>query len=331
VAALRRLRPRCDPRGRLAANRGPLLGSRGAPRTRTRSRRGGHGFPPGPRGVSTPDGHPRNRASRTALAARGPSMRFRTPSEAHRNTAAPSRRPVARQSDDASSPGLPGPTTRAETADPSPAAPPGSAACHVRGLATSLAASTTVPAGALRRRSVPRLHPSRRSPRSDGYPSRDPCPPALRRAVSPRPHEGVRARWATGLRARCELVLPPSKGTARRCLPGLHPSRAFPPPVPAPRGCAESPLLRFRAVASPSACVSGFRVTEGSVGPSRGYRLSWGSLTLRPSRRRGDRNGKRAHGFTSRLRPLEAVRTDPSLLVATRRGLSPPPGPAVLR
>lgn len=237
----------------------------------------------------------------------------------------------SRSSDGASSPGLSRLTTRTGAADPSPAWPPGDAACHVRGLATSIAACTADPAGALRHRSVHRLHPSRRSPRSDGYPSRGPCPPAVPRLGSRRLHEGARRRAASGLRSRTELVRRGSERAACRGLPGLRPSRAFTPGAPAPRGSAESPLSRLDGRASSTVGVPGSPGTSGTVDPSRGYRLSWGLLTLRPSRRHEDRDGGRAHGFASRHESLQSFRAVPCPLVVTRPGLAPRPGVAVHR
>jgi hypothetical protein len=96
-----------------------------------------------------------------------------------RSIAAPPHRPAdpkAGTSDDASSPGLSRRTTRDETADPHDRGASGPAACRVRGLVTPIAASTTVPPDAFRRRSVHRLAPARRSPRADRGPSRSPRP-----------------------------------------------------------------------------------------------------------------------------------------------------------
>jgi hypothetical protein len=107
-----------------------------------------------------------------------------------RPIAAPPHRPAdpkAGSSDDASSPGLPCRTTRDGTADPRDRGASGPAACRVRGLSTPLAASTTIPPDALRRRSARRLAPSRPSPRADRSPSRGSLPSwrCSRRFASP--------------------------------------------------------------------------------------------------------------------------------------------------
>ncbi len=289
--------------------------------------------PPDPHGVSTPSGYPRHRASRGSSDSRGPSMRSIASSEVHRNTTAPSRWHCSPPSDDASFPGLLCLTTRAGMADPLPARPPGHAACHVRGLGTSLAASTTIPAGASRRRSVLRLHPSRRSPRTDGYPSRDPCPRALGLGVSPRAVVHGRAlvmgfRASFPVRARSAAV---SGGRRADAFLGFPPPERSLPRVPAPRGCAELPLLRFSGRALRPACVPGSSVTGGSVGPSRDYLLSWGlsPCDRRDATRTETESGRMdsPHGSNA----LHAARADPSSLVATRPGLASRPGAAVHR
>jgi len=66
---------------------------RGASRTRIRPASGGHWFPPGPYGVSTPFGLLPGRTTQPDRSGRGPPVRFRFPSEAHRSTPAPSRGP----------------------------------------------------------------------------------------------------------------------------------------------------------------------------------------------------------------------------------------------
>lgn len=205
------------------------------------------------------------------------------------------------------------------------------AACRVRGFGTPIAASTTVPLGALRRRSVLRLHPSRFSPRSDGYPSRDPCPRAVLRVDSPR-SPGERAD-ASGFRAsypdRARAAAGPPKGPERRCLPGLVPSRVFPPPVPAYR--FQSRSLPSRAFGRRDVKVRRRHRVFGYGG--MGWSLSGlptllGFLTLRPSRRRSVRRGERAHGFASRIESVASVsnRSVPSR-ERTSRGVSPGPAP----
>lgn len=153
-----------------------------------------------------------------------------------RSIATPPHRPAGPKtdpSDDASSPGLSCRATRAGTADPRSAGPPGPAACRVRGLSTPSAASTTVPPDALRRRSVHRLHPPRPSPRVDRAASRRPLPSwrCSRRFASP-PGERADAvdfRASIPARIRTDHRIP--KDPARRCLLGLRPPERSPPPT----------------------------------------------------------------------------------------------------
>jgi len=114
------------------------------------------------------------------------------------------------------------------------------------------------------------------------------CPRGVARVDSPRP-PGERAD-AVGFRAsipaRMRSVRRIPKDPARRCLPGLHPPEPSPPPSWGSRFSSRGlPSHALGGVASRPTCVSGSCGTEGSVGPSRGYRLSWGSP---PCDRRGD-------------------------------------------
>jgi len=120
-------------------------------------------------------------------------------------------------------------------------------ACRVRGFFTPCAASTADPPGARRRRSVHGLLPSRPSPRTDGYPSRGPCPRVVARVESPR------SPWGADGRGRLQGLVPGASSCgsalsgARRCLPGVSPSRAFPPSVPASALVAGPPPPRGAA------------------------------------------------------------------------------------
>jgi len=208
-----------------------------------------------------------------------------------RSIATPPHRPAdprAGTSDDASFPGLSCRTTRAGTADPRTAEPPGPAACRVRGLATPCAASTTVPPDALRRRSVRRLHPPRPSPRVDRASSRRPLPSwrCSRRFASP-PWGACGRGRLQGLDPGANAFGPPGPEGPDASLPSwASPSRAFPPSVLGRRFSSRSlPSHALGGLASRPTCVSGSCGTEGSVGPSRGYRLSWVSS---PCDRRGD-------------------------------------------
>ena len=153
----------------------------------------------------------------------------------HTRTVPGSRRTLA--TDDASFPGLPCSTAHDGTADPLAGRGFRPRAYRVRGLVTSFAASTTVPSGALRRPSAHELHPSRPSPRVDRAPFRETLAlVTLRTSWSPRsPVEQDGRRRLQGLDPDVELVPEPPCGSSSRCLLGVHPSRALPPPVPRER------------------------------------------------------------------------------------------------
>jgi hypothetical protein len=143
-----------------------------------------------------------------------------------------------------------------------------------------------------RRRSAPGLRPSRRSPRRGVCPSRDHGPPGVRALL--------RERASPGLRPRDESVLhrtPEEPG--RRCLLGIHPSRALSPAARAPalaRGRPSRPWVVRRPV-SPGP--QGF-----ANRPNRLARLGLPALlgfgTLRPSQRSVHGAWRRAYGFASR-------------------------------
>jgi len=212
----------------------------------------------------------------------------------------------------------------------------GPTACRVRGLATSFATSTPVPARALRPPSVHGLSPSRCSPRADPAPSREPLPScrSARRFASLlkvradafgfRALPGVELVRTTGpSRARTVASMPPWRSSLQSVLP-LRPRERI--------GSRPLPPHALGGLTSRPACISRYCGSKGSVGPSRGYRLSWGLLTLRPSRHRVGTRGGLAHGFASdgrrciRLAAGEKPsRRDPTEL------LRAPPGAAVLR
>jgi hypothetical protein len=127
-----------------------------------------------------------------------------------RSIAAPPHRPADREagtSDDASSPGLPCRTTHDGAADPHLVGLPAPRRA-ASGVSTPIAASTTVPPGALRHRSVPRLPPARRSPRADRDSFRSPLPSwrCSRRFASP-PWGACGRGRLQGLDPGVELVL----------------------------------------------------------------------------------------------------------------------------
>jgi len=116
-------------------------------------------------------------------------------------------------------------------ADPlSLAVDPSTTACHVRGLITSFAASTTDPPGArgagasmgFALQGVPLVR--------ERCSSRSPCPPDVAGQLSPsrgRKNRAAAFRALFPRRARAVTGIP--KETGRRCLLELHPSRVFSP------------------------------------------------------------------------------------------------------
>jgi len=172
AAVLRRLEQWCDPRSRLAAAPRPSHGIARRSRDSDPTPLGWTWVPSGPLGVSTPSGLARGRTSRAGLRRTGAplvlSLPYRGPSQ-HPRTVPRARRPTRRTMlppvDFAASRHMRG-------GGPVACGASGSAPCHVRGLITPLAASTSVPWSPLRGPSVLRLRPSRRSPRTDRAPFR---------------------------------------------------------------------------------------------------------------------------------------------------------------
>jgi hypothetical protein len=174
-----------------------------------------------------------------------------------RSIAAPPHRPAdpkAGSSDDASSPRLPCLTTHAGTADPQNRGASGPAACRVRGLGTPIAASTTIPPDALRRRSVRRLHPSRPSPRTERVPSREPRPSwrCSRRFASPPRGACGRGRlqgFDPGASSFCHSG--PRRVRRADAFLGFTPPERSPPSSWAPLWFAAPPLTRIDGVDVP--------------------------------------------------------------------------------
>jgi hypothetical protein len=186
----------------------------------------------GPLGVSTPSGLPRDgRAERIA-----PRGALRAPSDSlQRSIAAPPHRPgppKETSADDASSPGLSCPTTRARTS--------------VRLLGASSPEASRARFGYLLRDhdrrtcgwsfdppSVLGLHPSRPSPRAGRTPSREPLPSCRcpRLVASPLKERADAVGFRASIPAASSFCRRALASTTRRCLPGLHPSRAFSPTV----------------------------------------------------------------------------------------------------
>jgi len=209
----------------------------------------------------------------------------------------------------------------------------GPAACHVRGLGTPLAASTTIPPDALRRRSVHRLPPPRRSPRTDRDSSRSPLPSwrCSRRFASP-PWGACGRGRLQGVDPGADTCCPPHPCGCGASWPSWGSSfRAFPPLVLKPDfGSWGLPSHARRRYVS-AGCVTGSCGAKGSAGPSRGCRLSWGS----PPR---DRRGVVPTGLRSGLMDSPhdssaacgASRSKPRQVRPSRRR-SADPSPAVPR
>jgi hypothetical protein len=139
------------------------------------------------------------------------------------------------------------------------------------------------------------------APRVDRSSSRTPCPRVVHRVGSHAPTGSVRTRSTSGLRSRRTAVRRRTPCGARRAVASL----AFSPPELPPRPSWRS--LRFAS--PPSARVRRrdvpFRLRlevfrTGRVGwPLSGLPALLGFSTLRPSRRREDGSGTRAHGLAS--------------------------------
>lgn len=277
----------------------------------------------------------RRSALRAACAVRRPSSCFRFPSEVHRSTPAPSRRPK--------------PTRRTML-------PPlgFGAVRHVPGRWIRCARG-------VQPRAVPRARfgyllrdvhhrPSRRlaaserpsaspfkafSSRRSGPLSGASCPPGVARVTSPRPH-GERAN-AVDFRAliptRARSVQRVLSDAMRRCLPGLPPSRAFSlSPLRSRFEIARDPLTRRAGSTSRSVRVAGCCGGARSAGPSRGCRLSWALFTFRRARLRCDRVGGAGSWLRLKTR-ARCMRRAPLCAPTTsiRRWLAPPPESGVPR
>ena len=281
-------------RARLAATRAPSRGVSRRFRDRARRDRAVIGFRPTrsafrrPAGVLVPD-------VRTAEAARDPSCAFAplqratTATPHHPSPKAPTMLPLLsfdalrhvprRRSRDGN-----GPTRR-----PS----------HVRGLVTSFAAITTVPAGASRAPERPWASPFKAVLARGSAPLE--AWALLTLAVA-------RRRRAAGTtvasRASCTRRVHPdrARGPTRGSLPGIHPSRAFPPSVRAFACSHDANPRTLRRDDVPTRL--GLRASRiGRVGLSvSGLPALLGFRTFRPSQRSVHRAGERAHGFTSRAR-----------------------------
>jgi hypothetical protein len=244
-------------------------------------------LPSNPRGVSTPTGcsssepsaRPVGRAKALHVLSRlfrDMSLQPRTAAQSHQP------KPATSTSRDAASPGLCCPTTQSRTGGPAyKAANPSATACHVRGLGTSFAASTTDPPGARSAGASMGFAPQGVPLVREWCPFRGPCPPdvACRRARPPR-----REEWAG--RGRLQGLLP---ATSPCCRSTTHEERrtvdAFsgfaptelPPHPSGPSLVVTMPALSpLGGMTSRPTWASGRHGADGVAGPFPDCRLSWG-------------------------------------------------------
>jgi hypothetical protein len=178
---------------------------------------------------------------------------------------------------------------------------PSATACHVRGLATPIATSTTEPTGArgagasmgFALQGVPLVR--------EWYSSRSPCPPDVAgRPNSPR-GDG-RERPPSGPSSRDESVLSP----ASRRKPAVDAFLCLSSPEPSPHPPGRSLVVTRPALSSLGgmtslpAWTSGLRGSDGSAWSVSGLPALMRFCTLQPSRYSVPRHGERAHGFASR-------------------------------
>jgi len=214
---------------------GPLLRLRGTSGTQIRPRSNGHWFRSTRTAFRRPPGSCETGPAEPTFAGRRPPLRFRSSSEVHRSTPAPSREPEG---------SLVGrcflswafvPFDTCRGGGPVPAERPAPRRA-TSGVSTPFAASTTVPPapfGAERPWASPfKAFSSKRSAPL----ARRPAFVALAASIRLAPMGSVRTRSPSRLRSRFELVLPfrIPKDPARRCLPGLFPFRAHIPRLSRP-------------------------------------------------------------------------------------------------
>jgi len=198
----------------------------------------GHGFPSDPYGVSTPRGCSSSGPHPDPKVGDQPPVRFRAPTETCPCSPAPQRhsaellradgRPVSRCS--LSWAFLPYDTVSDQQTRLNKATDPSVAACHVRGLDTPIATSTTSPPGARSAGASMGLTLQGVLLVREQCPFRGPCPPDV--AGRTHPPRGARTEPAAfralfPRRVRAATSFPREAG--RRYLHGLCPYRAFSP------------------------------------------------------------------------------------------------------
>jgi len=298
---------------------GPFMGLRGAPRTPTRL--AGRTWVPSartafrrPRGIREPG------APGRIAPVGGPPCTFAT---LQRSIAAPPHRPAgprgSRLSDDASSRRLCCPTTRTGTADPFAHGASGPAPCHVRGLVTSFAASTTDPANLLAKARASTgfsLQGVLLAPIGPPFGSLD--PPGVSRGI-PKPLAGPRTRGRLqGVDPGASSFCPSDPEGPGASMPSwassLQSVRPLRPAVRFDR--ARLPHHALGGLTSRPACVSRSCDAERSDGPLSGPPALLGFSTLRPSRPYKDRAGSGFMASPHGARSLHSLRADPCPLAA---------------
>jgi len=277
---------------------------RGAPGTQTPAHSDAHGLRPTRTAFERPPGSREPGPAEPDCSGRRPPLRFRSPSEVHQTTPAPSRRPEGRPVGQCFLPwALP-------------------AVRHVPERRTRIPRGLPAP---LRAASGVWVPPSRRPPPSlptpfgagasfgfslqgvllaaIGPPLGGPCPHGVARVDSPRPQGGVRTRSTPGPRSRREFVR--TIGSRRtRCVDAFlgFTLQSTLPLRPGTLLCSQSlPPARVGWCDVQSHLRLGVLRRERVGWPLSGLPALLGFSTLRPSRRRSGRRAGRAHGFASRL------------------------------
>jgi hypothetical protein len=292
---------------------GPLVELRGAPGTQTPAHSDGHGFHPTRTAFRRPPGTRGPGPAEPDCSGRRPPLRFRSPTEVHRDTPAPSRRSEDRPVGRCFLPWAFAPCDTYRDGGPAfrgasrPRCVPRAGFEHPqRGVHHRPSRRLAAP-------ERPSASPSKAfSSRRSGRLSASPALVALLASIRLAPRGACGRGRLQGFDPGANSYGPPDPEGPGASLPSwASPSRALTPSGLGPRfGSRSLPSHALGGLTSCPTCVPGSCGTEGSVGPSRGYRLSWGSS---PCDRRGHvpagaRGGLMASPHGSRA--LQAARTD---------------------
>jgi hypothetical protein len=259
-------------------------------------------------GGGRPADRDRSRSRSQALHALSCPIGDQVPAAPHRGVVSPARRPKNDSSRNAASPEVWCPTTQSRTSgSASMAADPSTAACHVRGLATSFATYTTSPTGA--RSAGASLGFALQGVPLDTRGAPLGVPALLTLPATPPPEGGGVGRPPTGPWSRVESVLPPSSQRN----PAVDTFLGFSPPEHSLHPSGRSLVVTMPALSPLGGMTSlptwatGLRGSNGSAWSVSGLPALLGFCTFRPSRRSVHHPGERAHGFTSRRTPRKSV------------------------